>query len=48
MYKLVKNGQIPRNNFPRLNQEKENMNITITRNKIESVIKKFPMKENPQ
>ena len=36
-------------NFPRLNQEEiENMNSTITRNEIESVIKKFPMKENPQ
>ena len=36
-------------NSPRLNQEEiENTNNTITRNEIESVIKKFPMKKNQQ
>ena len=36
-------------NFPRLNQEEiENTNSMITRNEIESVIKKLPMKKSPQ
>ena len=35
-------------NFPRLNQEEiENMNRVITRNEIESVIKKLPMNHSP-